>query len=365
MARGLASRRYALVNAGLSSCEHGGGVMSRAITLSHVSTTTPAADRLPTSRHLADRLGDRILVGLTFAASLAAVVVMGLLIYKLIDGASSSISTFGFGFLWHSTWNPANSPGVANPNIFGAGTLIFGTVVTSGISLLIAVPLGVAIGVYLSLLAPGRVGAVIGPLVELLAAIPSVILGLWGILVLAPVMHSTIEPALHDVLGFIPIFGAPSATGLGVFTAGVVLAIMVLPIIASISRDLFLSVPRELKDGALALGATRWEMIRGVVLDSTRAGLAAATILGLSRALGEAIAVTQLMGAGSVVRANLFTNGDSLASRLAEQVTGAQTSQQLAALFFCAVVLLGMELIVNLAAQLIVHRFERRQGVVH
>ena len=115
-------------------------------------------------------------------------------------------------------------------------------------------------------------------------------------------MRSTIEPALHDVLGFIPIFGAPSATGLGVFTAGVVLAIMVLPIIASISRDLFLSVPRELKDGALALGATRWEMIRGVVLDSTRAGLAAATILGLSRALGEAIAVTQLIGAGPAQR---------------------------------------------------------------
>jgi phosphate transport system permease protein len=330
-----------------------------------VATTTPAAAPLPTSRHLADRLGDRLLVGLTLAASLAAVVVLGLIVYKLIDGASSSISTFGLGFLWHSTWNPSNSPGVANANIFGAGTLIYGTVVTSTISLVIAVPLGIAIGVYLSLLAPGRVGAVIGPLVELLAAVPSVILGLWGILILAPIMRSTIEPALHDVLGFIPLFGTPSATGLGVFTAGVVLAIMVLPIVASISRDLFLSVPRELKDGALALGATRWEMIRGVVLDSTRAGLAAATILGLSRALGEAIAVTQLMGAGSILGANLFITGDSLASRIAEQITNAQTKQQLSALFYCAVVLLAMELIVNLVAQLIVRRFERRQGVLH
>ncbi len=333
--------------------------------LSPVSTITPATTRLPTSRHRADRLGDRILVALTLAASLAAVVVIGLIIYKLIDGASSSISSFGFGFLWHSTWNPASSPGVVHANVFGAGTLIFGTVVTSTISLLIAVPLGIAIGVYLSLLAPGRIGAVIGPLVELLAAIPSVILGLWGILILAPIMRSTIEPALHDVFGFIPIFGAPSATGLGVFTAGVVLAIMVLPIIASISRDLFLSVPHELKDGALALGATRWEMIRGVVLDSTRAGLAAATILGLSRALGEAIAVTQLMGAGSLLSANLFNTGDSLASRIAEQVTGAQSNKQLAALFYCAVILLVMELVVNLGAQLIVRRFERRQGVVH
>jgi phosphate transport system permease protein len=330
-----------------------------------VATTTPAAAPLPSSRHLADRLGDRLLVGLTLAASLAAIVVLGLIVYKLIDGASSSISTFGLGFLWHSTWNPSNSPGVANANIFGAGTLIYGTVVTSTISLVIAVPLGIAIGVYLSLLAPGRVGAVIGPLVELLAAVPSVILGLWGILILAPIMRSTIEPALHDVLGFIPLFGTPSATGLGVFTAGVVLAIMVLPIVASISRDLFLSVPRELKDGALALGATRWEMIRGVVLDSTRAGLAAATILGLSRALGEAIAVTQLMGAGSILGANLFTTGDSLASRIAEQITNAQTKQQLSALFYSAVVLLAMELIVNLVAQLIVRRFERRQGVLH
>ncbi len=324
----------------------------------------PAATGLPTRRRLGDRLGDRLLFGLAILASLTAVVVIALIIYKLISGASASISTFGLGFLWHSTWNPASSAGVADANVFGAGTLIFGTVVTSAISLLIAVPLGVAIGVYLSLLAPGRVGAVIGPLVELLAAIPSVILGLWGIIILAPVMRSTIEPALHGAFGFIPIFGMPSATGLGVFTAGVVLAIMVLPIIASISRDLFLSVPRELKDGALALGATRWEMIRGVVLDSTRPGLAAATILGLSRALGEAIAVTQLMGAGSVLSGNLFNTGDSLASRLAEQVTNPQSSQQLAALFYCAVILLAMELVVNLAAQLIVRHFERNQGVL-
>jgi phosphate transport system permease protein len=330
-----------------------------------MSTMTPAAARLPTSRHLADRMGDRLLFGLTVAASLAAVVIIGLIIYKLVDGASSAISTFGLGFLWHSTWNPASSAGVVNASVFGAGTLIYGTVVTSAISLVIAVPLGIAIGVYLALLAPGRVGAVIGPLVELLAAVPSVILGLWGILILAPVMRSTIEPALHNVLGFIPIFGTPSPTGLGVFTAGVVLAIMVLPIIASISRDLFLSVPQELKDGALALGATRWEMVRGVVLDSTRAGLAAATILGLSRALGEAIAVTQLIGAGVLVHANVFTTGDSLASRIAEQVIGAQSNKQLAALFYCAVILLGMELLVNFAAQLIVRRFERQQGLVH
>jgi phosphate transport system permease protein len=177
-------------------------------------------------------------------------------------------------------------------------------------------------------------------------------------------MNSTIEPALHDVLGFIPIFGTPSPTGLGVFTAGVVLAIMVLPIIASISRDLFLSVPSELKDGALALGATRWEMIRGVVLSSTRPGLAAATILGLSRALGEAVAVTMLIGTGSAINTNLFTNGDSLASRIIEQFLGSVSKLETASLFYCAVILLAMELVANLIAQLIVRRFERRQGVL-
>jgi phosphate transport system permease protein len=326
-------------------------------------SATPAAAPLPTRRHLADRLGDRLLFGLTALASLTAVVVIVLVIDQLFAGASPSISKFGIPFLWHSIWNPSLSSGLGNANVYGAAVLIFGTVVTSVIALVIAVPLGVAIGVYLSLLAPGRSGAVIGPLVELLAAVPSVIIGLWGIIVLAPFMHSTIEPVLHDVLGWIPIFGAPTPTGLGVFTAGVVLAIMVLPIIAAISRDLFLSVPHELKDGALALGATRWEMIRGVVLDSTRPGLAAATILGLSRALGEAIAVTQVIGAGTTISTSLFANGDSLASRIAEQFIGAVSKLQTASLFYCAVILLVMELLANLVAQLIVRRYERRMGL--
>jgi phosphate transport system permease protein len=328
-------------------------------------STSPAAVTLSGSGRFGGRFGDRLLVALTVLAALAAIGVIGLIIEQIIDGSSLAVSKFGLGFLWHATWNPSLSPGVANANVYGAATLVFGTVVTSAIALVFAVPLGVAIGVYLALLAPGRAGAVIGPLVELLAAIPSVILGLWGILILAPFLRSTVEPALHDVLGWIPIFGPPSTTGLGVFTAGIVLAIMALPIIASISRDLFLNIPSELKDGALALGATRWEMIRGVVLDSSRGGIAAATILGLSRALGEAIAVTQVIGTGSTISKNLFANGDSLASRIAEQFYSTVSKLQTASLFYCALVLLVMELVVNLLAQMIVRRFERRQGVVH
>jgi phosphate transport system permease protein len=328
-------------------------------------STAPAAGPLARRRHLADRFGDRLLVALTALASLGAITLIVLIIVKLVSGAGPSISAFGLGFVWHSTWNPSLSAGVINANVYAAGALVFGTVVTSAISLVLAVPLAIAIGIYLSMLASSRVGSVIGPLVELLAAVPSVILGLWGIVVLAPFMRSTIEPALNGALGFLPIFGTPSATGFGVFTAGVVLAIMVVPIIASISRDLFLTVPRELRDGALALGATRWEMLRGVVLASTRPGLVAATILGLSRALGEAIAVTQLIGAGSIVSANLFANGDTLASRIAEQFIGAGSKLQTASLFYCAVVLLVLELVANLVAQLIVSRFERNMGVAH
>jgi phosphate transport system permease protein len=327
-----------------------------------VSSATPAVPRLSTTRRFTDRIGDRVLLGLTVGASIVAIAVIVVIIYKLVDGASGSISKFGLAFLWHSTWNTSVSVGVRDSNVFGAGTLLFGTVVTSGLALLFAVPLGIGIGVYLALLAPGRVGAVIGPLVELLAAVPSVIIGLWGILVLAPFMRSTIQPALHDVLGWIPIFGAPSTTGLGIFTASIALGLMVLPIMSAVSRDLFLSVPRELKDGALALGMTRWEMIRGVVLDSSRAGLAAATILGLSRALGEAIAVTQLIESGSSVNANLFGPGDTLASRLAEQFVGS-SGLWTSSLFYCAVILLVLELAVNFVAQLIVRRFERRMGL--
>jgi len=333
-------------------------------TLSPASGPLPAAGPFGASRHLKDRVGDRLLLGLTVGASVVALVVIALIIDRIVAGSTPSISAFGLGFVWHTIWNPSASTGVVNANVFGAGVLVYGTLVTSVIALLVAVPLGVAIGVYLSLLAPGRAGAVIGPLVELLAAIPSVILGLWGILILGPFLHSVIDPALHAVLGFIPIFGAVGTSGLGIFNAGLVLAIMVLPIIASISRDLFNSVPAELKDGALALGATRWEMIRGVVLDSTRPGLAAATILGLSRALGEAVAVTQVIGAGTTINANFFATGDTLASRIAEQFIGAVSKLQTASLFYCALILLVMELAANLAAQLIVRRYERRQGLL-
>jgi phosphate transport system permease protein len=221
----------------------------------------------------------------------------------------------------------------------------------------LAVPLSIAIGLYLSELAPRGARTVIASLVELLAAIPSVVLGLWGILVLGPIVGQNIEPWLHRHLGFIPLFGG-SPENSGMLVAILVLTIMVVPITSTICRELFLGVPTELEQGALALGATRWEMVRGVVLSSSRPGIAAALILGLGRALGEAIAVAQMIGAGWWIHGSLFDAGDTLASRIALQFQGAQTNLQTSSLFYLAAILLVIGLLTNLAAQLIVRRFE-------
>jgi phosphate transport system permease protein len=312
----------------------------------------PAAARL----RRVDRIGDRLLYGLCALAALAGAVVLVLVAYQMIHGASPSISKFGLGFLVHTTWQP-------NFNVYGAGTLIFGTVVSSFVALAIGAPISISIGLFLSLLAPKGVRGVISPLVEMLAAIPSVILGFWGILVLAPFVQRHVEPWLHDTLGFIPLFGPPQTTGASIFTASLILTIMIIPIIASISRDLFLSVPRDMQDGASALGATRWEVVRGVVLPTTASGVTAASLLGLGRALGEAIAVTQVIGAGSTINANLFETGDTLAARIANQFPGAITEMHIASLYYLGVILLVIGLVSNFLAQWIGRRFDYSRNV--
>jgi phosphate transport system permease protein len=323
-----------------------------------VAEPISASGAITGHRGRADRFGDLALYGITLVAALVVVATIVFIIYQLIDGARPALSLYGLGFVGSNVWNPAASNSIGD---FGAAALIYGTAVTSAIALLVGGPIAIAIGLFLSLLAPRRLSAVFGPLVELIAAIPSVVLGLWGALVLAPVMASTIEPFLHNVFGWIPLFGEPNPTGHGMFTAGVVLTIMVVPIIASISRELFMSVPNELQDGALALGVTRWEMVRGVVLSSTRAGLSAALILGLGRALGEAIAVSQVIGSSPTITHNLFANGDTLAARIATDFLGALSARETASLFYLALILLVIGLVANLTAQLIVRRYELSQ----
>jgi phosphate transport system permease protein len=308
---------------------------------------------------IGDRVGDGILIALTLLASLVAVVVLIAIAVKLVDDASQSIARYGIGFIGHTAW----TPGEGVRNVFGAGAFLFGTAVTSATALLFATPIGVAIGLYLSELAPRGVRGIVGALVELLAAIPSVVLGLWGILVLGPFLQQHLESWLHSAFGFIPLFGTPAAAGVGLFNAALILTIMVVPIIASISRELFQRVPTELEEGALALGATHWEMVRGVILDAARPGIAAAAVLGLGRALGEAIAVAQVVGGGSLagpalIHASLFGPGDTLASRVANQFAGATTNLQISSLFYLAVILLVIGLLTNVAAQMIVRRFE-------
>jgi phosphate transport system permease protein len=322
-----------------------------------MSASASAAGRTPSRgarvsdlRKRADTFGDRALFGICLLAALAAGAIIVLVGYQIVHGASPAISKFGLGFLTDTVWQP-------NFGVFGAGSLLYGTAVTSAFALLLGAPIAIAIGLFLTLLAPKGLGAMIGPLVELLAAIPSVILGFWGLLVLAPFVQSKLEPFLHSSFGFLPIFGAQETTGLSVFTASLILTIMVIPIIASISRDLFQSVPAELQDGAAALGATRWEVVRGIVLPTTSSGVVAACILGLGRALGEAIAVSQVIGAGSEVQASLFKTGDTLASRIALQFPGALTELHKASLFYCGVILLVIGLAANLIAGWVGRRF--------
>jgi phosphate transport system permease protein len=299
-------------------------------------------------RNLTDRIGDPLLRGLSgLAAALAVAAVVGI-VYEVIHIASPAISAFGIGFVTTNDWNPVTEN-------FGAAPFLYGTVVTSAIALLFAAPISIAISIYLTELAPSRLRRPVATLVDMLAAIPTVILGLWGILVLGPFMHDTIEPALQSVFGFLPIFsGDPSA--FGYLTAAVILTIMVTPIITSVTREVFETVPGDLKEGAYALGATRWEMVREVVLPYSRAGIVGASILGLGRAIGEAIAVAQVIGGATAINRSLFHTGGTMAAQIAAQFQGAPGALQKPSLAYLGLILLVFAVVVNVIARLIVQR---------
>jgi phosphate transport system permease protein len=291
-----------------------------------------------------DRRANSALRWLALGGGSLIFVVMFAIAYQVIDGAITAYDKFGVSFLGHKVWIPAAGQ-------FGAKSFIFGTLVTGLTSITLATLLGVSIGLFLSMLAPRRVSAIIGPLVEMLAAIPSVVLGLIGIYLICPFLKSDVEPALHSVLGFLPIFGDPQPVGNSLFAASLVLTIMVLPIVAALSRDLFLTVPIELRDGAEALGATRWEMIRGVVLPTTSSGVIAACVLGFGRAIGEAIAVAAVVGDQPLNPTNLFQGGDTLASRIALQFASPVSALHTSSLFYLAGILFVFGLLTNLAAR--------------
>lgn len=303
-------------------------------------------------RRVFDRFGDRGLYVLTLAAALLSVAVVVGLGYKIVDEASDAFSTFGLGFLTSSDFDPVK-------NQFGAADYIYGTAVSSFGALLLATPISIAIALFLTELAPRGSRTAIGTLVELLAGIPSVILGLWGIIILGPFLNDTLEPALHAVLGWIPLFGGQYGL-VGMFPAILILTIMTVPIVSSLTREIFATVPPTDKEGALALGATRWEMIKSVVLPYSRPGIIGAVILGLGRAVGEAIAVTQVIGNTAAIHSNIFLPADTLASKIANSYQGAATDLQISSLAYFAVILFVLSLIFNSAARLLVRSVESR-----
>ena len=294
--------------------------------------------------------GDQVLFTLCAVAGLVVLATLVEIVYQLITNSNLAISHFGLGFLGHQDWAP-------HFGRLGAATLIYGTLISSAMALAIAGPLGLSIAIYLAMLASPRVRSIVGPLVEMLAAVPSIIYGFWGLIVLVPFIHS-IEPGLHSALGWIPLFGSIQPTGLSIFTGGLVLTFMILPIISALSRDLFLTVPGELREGAMALGATPWEVIRGVVLPSTISGVSAAMVLALGRALGEAIALSFIVGDVSRINASLFQPGATLAERMANQFLGTSTNLELSALWYCGLILLVIGLLTSILARVIARRFD-------
>src|SRR5213595_594606 len=305
-----------------------------------------------TARHAMappSRFGDKAFEWLTLAMALAVVVLVILLGWELWGGSSLAIRKFGFHFLTTSTWDPVAEQ-------FGALSFIYGTLISSLIALFIAVPLSIATAVYLTELAPLWIRQPIVSLIEMLAAIPSVILGLWGIFVMIPWLRDYPFPFLQRILGWTPFFSGP-IYGPCMLAGGIIVAIMILPIITSVSREILRSVPDLQREAAYALGATRWEVTRIAVLSYASKGLFGAVILGLGRALGETMAVTMVIGNRPEVAASLFAPGYTLASVIANEFTEATTDIYLNALFEIGLVLLGVTIAVNAAAQVLLKTF--------
>lgn len=300
------------------------------------------------------RDGDEVahLVTLVFAGSI--LLVTSLLVYELWIDSHLSRAKFGWDFFWTRTWDPIF-------NHFGALPFIYGTLVTSVVSLIIAVPLGLAAAIFLAELAPRRLSDGIAFLIDLLAAIPSVIYGLLGIFVVVPLMRTVIGPVLKTILGETPLFSGPNY-GVGFLTAGIVLAIMVVPFIISVSREVLLTVPGDQREAALALGATRWEATWQVVVPWARTGIMGSVFLALARALGETMAVTMVIGNDPKISASLFAPGYTIAAVIANEFTEATGDLYLSALIELGLVLFLMTFILNGLARILIVATERGGG---
>jgi phosphate transport system permease protein len=300
------------------------------------------------------RSGDEVAHVLTLIFAAGILLITSLVVYELWVNSHLSRAKFGWMFLWTRTWDPIFDD-------FGAATFIYGTLVTSVVSLVIAVPLGLAAAIFLAELAPRRLSDALAFLIDLLAAVPSVIYGLLGIFIIVPLMRTTLGPALKGALGFLPFFAGPNY-GVGFLTAGIVLAIMIVPFIISVSREVLLTVPREQREAALALGATRWEATWQVVVPWARSGIMGSVFLALARALGETMAVTMVIGNDPKIHASLFAPGYTIAAVIANEFTEATGDLYLSALIELGLVLFLLTFILNGLARLLIAATERGGG---
>lgn len=297
--------------------------------------------------------GDAVFRGLLFTAAFLVLLLVLAIIFALAAQSMLSIRQFGFGFITSSDWNPVKGQ-------FGALPFIYGTIVSSLIAIVISVPLSLGIAIFLVEQAPTYLARPLGFLVELLAAIPSVVYGLWGIFILAPFLRVHVEPPLQNWFGWVPFFQGP-ITGIGLLTGGVILAIMVTPIISAIVRDVLTAVPSSQREAAFALGATKWETTR-VVLVNGAPGIAGAVILGLGRALGETMAVTMVIGNRPEISLSLFAPSYTIASVIANEFTEATEDIYLSALVELGLILFFVTFVVNAIARLLVWNVTRKTG---
>jgi phosphate transport system permease protein len=304
------------------------------------------------------RLTDVIFRNLTRAAALAVLAILGGVMISLATGAWPALSAFGLNFLIEQRWNPVTEK-------FGAIAPIYGTIVTSFIAMLIAVPVGLMIAMFLTELCPMKLRRPIGIAIELLAGIPSIIYGIWGLFVFAPFLQQYVQPALIAAFEDIPLFSnlfAGPPYGIGVLTAGLILAIMVLPFIASISRDVFDAVPPMLKESAYGLGCTTWEVVRYVVLPFTRVGVIGGVMLGLGRALGETMAVTFVIGNAHRISGSILAPGTTISATIANEFTEAVGDLYTSSLIALGLILFVITFIVLACARYMLMRIERRIG---
>lgn len=324
------------------------------------SIQPPAATETPPSRTPLSRFrsegnwGDSAFRWLTAAFAASVILTLLLMAGEMLGASWLSIREFGWQFIVGREWNPVTEE-------FGALPFIYGTVVSSLLALAISVPISLGVAIFLSEMAPEWLRGPLGFLVELLAAVPSVVYGLWGIFALAPWMRETVEPALRSSLGFLPFFQGPNQ-GYGMLTGGIVLAIMITPTISSVSREVLRVVPRTFREAALGLGATRWETIATAVIPVARSGLVGAVILGLGRALGETMAITMLIGNRPEISASLFAPAYTMASVIANEFTEATEDLYLSALAEIGLLLFLVTVLLNVLARLLMWRVSSQGG---